>query len=154
MSRTCVFLVGVALVVAVTGVASAQPSLGKQFDLKAGEAAVVAPDGLTVGFDRILGDSRCPTNVYCFWPGDAAGVLWARLPSRDKKAFELHTFRDFRWKVTYHHYEITLINVAPYPHEGVPIPPQDYVVTVLAVDADAAPAEASTWGRIKALYDQ
>jgi hypothetical protein len=147
MYRTCVFLVFCALLVAAA--AAAQPSLGKPFDLKVGESVVV--DGLTVGFDRILGDSRCPIGVYCIWEGDAAGNIWLRLPERDKQEFDLHTHRSFQWKVTYDGYVVALINIAPYPYYEVPIPPEDYVVT-LRVNGDAAPARESTWGRIKALY--
>lgn len=150
MSRTCLLMTGVMLVVA--GVASAQPSLGKPFDLKVGESVVFEPGGLAVGFDRIIGDSRCPIDMFCFWPGDAAGLLWTHLPSEEKTAFDLHTYRDFRWKFKYDRYEITLVAVAPYPRADVPIPPGEYVVTVV-VDV-AAPVEPSTWGRIKALYTE
>jgi hypothetical protein len=151
MKRTCLILV-IALV-ACAAVASAQPSLGKPFVLKVGETAIVGPEGLTVGFPRILGDSRCPLGVLCIWEGDAAGLVSAKLPSREGKEYDLHTHRSFQWKVTYHNYEVSLVNIAPYPYVDSPIPPEDYVVTLVVADV-ASPVDISTWGRIKALYSE
>jgi len=149
MFRTFV-LVTVALLAAVAA-ATAQPSVGKPFDLKVGESQTVGSHGLIVGFGEMLGDSRCPTGLLCFWEGDAVAQLWADQPGESLQDFQLHTFRDFKWKATYGDYEITLIRISPYPVHESTIPPGDYLVTVL-VDGGPAPAEASTWGRIKGMY--
>jgi hypothetical protein len=116
-----------------------------------GESAIVGPEGLTVGFDRIHGDSRCATGSLCFWEGDAAAGIWARLLPSSRKDFVLHSHRGFEWKVYYGDYQVELIAVAPYPVIDDPIPPAEYVVTV-KVSGGPAPDDESTWGRIKALY--
>ncbi len=149
MKQTCVC--AIVAVMAFAAVASAQPSLGKPFDLKVGQTVIVGSEGLTIGFPRILGDSRCPLGVYCIWEGDAAGLVSTKLPSRERQEYDLHTHRSFQWKVTYHNYEVSLVNIEPYPYVDSPIPPEDYVVTLVVADV-ASPVNVSTWGRIKALY--
>ena len=53
-----------------------QPSrpFGQPYDLKAGTSAVVA-DGLTLTFDRVRADSRCPLDALCIQAGEAIVVL-------------------------------------------------------------------------------
>ena len=149
MKRTSVIL-AVAFV-AYAAAAAAQPSLGKPFNLKVGESVVVGSEGLTIDFPRMIDDSRCPLGVLCIWEGDAVGLVSARLPFREQKDFDLHTYRSYQWKVTYHNYEVTLVNISPYPYIDSPIPPEDYVVTLTVADV-ASPVDISTWSRIKALY--
>jgi hypothetical protein len=148
MFRACIIPL---LVVFSVAAAAAQPSLGKTFELKVGEWKIVGPEGLTVGFDGILDDSRCPIGLYCIWEGDAAADIWAEMPSWEKEKFLLHAHRGFDWYAQYGDYEIALVAVNPYPVLYDPIPPDEYVVTVV-VSGGPAPAEDSTWGRIKALY--
>ena len=50
-------------------------NLGEPFDLGAAQMAVVGDTGLTVTFDRVAADSRCPVDVQCIWEGDATVVL-------------------------------------------------------------------------------
>lgn len=150
MFRTC--LIVTTAVLAAAAAATAQPSIGKPFDLKVGESATVGPQGLTVGFSELLSDVRCPIGLLCFWEGDATAQMWANLPGESREDFQLHTYGGFKWKFLYEDYEITLTRISPYPVYEEPIPPGDYVATV-QVDGGPVPAENSTWGRIKALYE-
>lgn len=136
---------------ATVAVAWAQPSIGKPFELKVGQSETVGSHGLVVGFAELQSDGRCPIGLYCFWQGDATAQLWANLPTEPRQDFQLHTFRDFKWRTTYGDYEIYLLNISPYPVDQVPTPPGDYIATVL-VEGGPAPVSDTTWGRIKALY--
>jgi hypothetical protein len=49
----------------------AEFTLGKEFILGAGQQAVSGADDLRVRFSEVLEDSRCPTEVECFWTGQA-----------------------------------------------------------------------------------
>lgn len=48
-----------------------EPSLGQEFVLAGGEEAVFSRNDLSVRFSELLEDSRCPTEVECFWTGQA-----------------------------------------------------------------------------------
>jgi len=57
----------------VSGEADADPvpfTLGQEFSLGGGQEAVFGGD-LHVRFGELLEDSRCPTEVQCFWTGQA-----------------------------------------------------------------------------------
>ncbi|MDT5008327.1 MAG: hypothetical protein QOJ24_5503 [Mycobacterium sp.] len=46
-------------------------ALGQQFPLSGGQEATIAGENLRVRFTAVLEDSRCPTEVECFWTGQA-----------------------------------------------------------------------------------
>src|SRR3954468_13236596 len=46
-------------------------ALGQQFPLSGGQEATIAGENLRVRFTDVLEDSRCPTEVECFWTGQA-----------------------------------------------------------------------------------
>ena len=48
-----------------------EPRLGREFVLGGGQEAVLRPNDLSVRFSELLEDSRCPTEVECFWTGQA-----------------------------------------------------------------------------------
>src|SRR3954453_14343807 len=57
-----------------SGEAVADPvefALGQQFPLSGGQEATFAGENLRVRFTDVLEDSRCPTEVECFWTGQA-----------------------------------------------------------------------------------
>ena len=147
MNPRYLLLAAMILVVA----SAAAPVSGSIFDLKAGESKAVGPDGLTVGFDRVLSDSRCAIGLICIWEGDATVRLWARSNSHEKEEFDLHSHPFFQRKARFDGYVITLIKVDPYPVYGYPTTPESYSVTI-TVSGDLAPVEPTTWGRIKGLY--
>jgi hypothetical protein len=46
-------------------------SLGQQFTLPAGQSVSIKGENLTIKFDKVTNDSRCPTDVQCIWAGEA-----------------------------------------------------------------------------------
>jgi hypothetical protein len=46
-------------------------TLGQEFTVGGGQEAVFDGDDLRVRFSELLEDSRCPTEVECFWTGQA-----------------------------------------------------------------------------------
>lgn len=147
MIRKCVS----AALVAVAIMAVAAPSAASLFQLKAGESVVVGRDGFTVGFDRIVSDSRCAIGLLCVWEGDATVSMWAQSNSHQKVEFVLHSHAFFQQSAEFHGYTISLVKVDPYPVYGYPTPPAAYSVT-FAISGELAPVEQSTWGRIKGLF--
>lgn len=102
-----------------------------QIELAVGETTTL--DGVTVGFDGITEDSRCPIGTDCLWEGQAIASLWLRRTSgAATERFSL-TLRaghaDLAIKVVsgtcY-----TLLAVDPHPDPAVRIDPQRYVIKV------------------------
>ena len=55
----------------IAGCANASPGLGGKFTLKVGQSATIAAEDLTLRFDAVVSDSRCPSDVVCIRAGEA-----------------------------------------------------------------------------------
>ena len=64
-------------------VASPSIPVPSEFTLAVGKHVTIAPDQVEIGFRKVDGDSRCPTNVLCFWEGAAGVQLWLKPATRD-----------------------------------------------------------------------
>jgi len=107
------------------------------FRLAYGDSRLVGPDGLEVGFDRVVGDSRCPLEVHCYWQGYAKIGLWIHEADREKVHFEIGIDGYITQEHTGSHesvdtlgYIITLLQLDPYPtyppYPGDPAADEDY----------------------------
>jgi uncharacterized lipoprotein NlpE involved in copper resistance len=52
--------------------------MNEPFALAGGQDAVIAGETLRLHFDEVLEDSRCPTQVECFWTGQARIAILAQ----------------------------------------------------------------------------
>lgn len=104
-------------------------AIGQDFDLAPGQAAVVDGGALSVTFVKVTGDSRCPTGVQCVWAGDGTVSLTASTPSAGKDTDTLHTTLTPK-TVKAGPYEISLVDLKPYPKQGSKISPATYVATL------------------------
>lgn len=68
---TAVLLTLSALFVGCAEPATSGPRLGEQFTLDFGESATIGSEGLTLRFDDVISDSRCPSDVVCVRAGEA-----------------------------------------------------------------------------------
>ena len=112
-----------------------QPSqlpLGQSFELRPG-ASVILQDGLSVTFDAVRSDSRCPMDALCVWAGDAIVTVRLSQSAGSQVERELHT-QPGGSEASYLAYVIKLVALAPYPRSDRQIRPDDYV-TILTVDA-------------------
>ena len=102
--------------------------LNREFELGRGQSAIIEDVALTVRFNGVTNDSRCPADAVCIQGGDALVHVTAttRQSSRD---YELHT-GDMR-PVQHEGLTIALVQVQPYPFSSrPPITPDDYRVTL------------------------
>ena len=87
-----------------------QPSqfaLGESFELRPGASAILQ-GGLTITFDRVESDSRCPMDALCVWAGDAIVIVSLSRAADGRVQRELHT--DPRASdASYLSYSITLV---------------------------------------------
>ena len=105
---------------------TAPGSIDEQVVLAPGEQASI--DGVTLRFEGVLGDSRCPADALCVLGGDAIVKVRVSSGSGAPVDFELHT-GDMK-PVTHGDLTIELVQLAPYPFSSQPIDPKDYRVTL------------------------
>lgn len=102
--------------------------LNARFTLAPGEAAAIESASLTVRFNRITGDSRCPGDAICI-QGGSADVHITAMSSQDSQDYVLRT-GDMQ-PVSHRGFTIALVDVQPYPFSSrPPIQPGDYRVTL------------------------
>jgi hypothetical protein len=111
---------------------STQPSqtpLGQPFDLQSGASAML-DGGLTIAFDRVVSDSRCPLDALCleFHAGDAVVAVSISQSAGGSVGRELHTDTAGS-ETSYLAYSIKLFSLSPYPRSDRQIRPGDYVAT-------------------------
>jgi hypothetical protein len=104
--------------------------LGEPFDLRVDETAYIADTRLSIRFDAVAEDSRCPRDVMCPWAGNARVSLALREgPNAD--AADVNSTLEPR-AVTRWGYTVELVDVRPVPLAGQPIPAGSYVVRLVA----------------------
>ena len=59
------------------------------FGLQVGESVQLAGDGLQVGFDSVVSDSRCPKGVQCIRAGEAVVRLWTQRGAGSRQTFDV-----------------------------------------------------------------
>ena len=123
--------------------------LDEPFVLGYGSSAAVDGGKLTVTFEKVVEDSRCPADVMCAWSGQAVVGLRVEAAGEAAQTVELGGFTDYDGilrpqrpelettpSATVGGYTIELLAVTPYPaHNATPPAPEEYQVQ-LQVSAD------------------
>jgi hypothetical protein len=107
--------------------------LDEPFRLKLGQRGYLEPTGLTIEFQTILRDWRCPSQVECSEAGAIDIAIYVWLADLEPTRFEISTnpaiYQDI---IPYDAYEIRLLAVDPYPETPEQsIPLEDYEVTLM-----------------------
>jgi hypothetical protein len=107
--------------------------LDQPFVHQAGQTAYLAEAKLSLTFESVLEDSRCPTQVNCVWAGQAIIALTAQQEGSAPGEIELNTNPPLKQDVAaYGGYLIRLTALDPYPDSpDVPIPQEDYQATLV-----------------------
>lgn len=101
--------------------------LNTEFELAPGSSAVVDEVSLSVRFNRVSGDSRCPADAICITGGDAIVHVTATGNGRTSD-YELHT-GDMQ-PVQHNGVTIALVQLQPYPFSSRTIQPDEYRATL------------------------
>ncbi|MBX3059774.1 MAG: hypothetical protein KF770_25260 [Anaerolineae bacterium] len=104
-------------------------SLNEPFALAGGAETAVGDDGLVLHFESVLEDSRCPTQVNCFWSGQARILIVASQAGQEPVSLEFNTNPAPDQTVDLlpaYDYTVQLIQLDPYPQYTDPIPFTDY----------------------------
>ncbi len=103
-------------------IVNSDPEIDKAFWLKYGESKILQPANLEVGFQQILEESRCASDVVCVWEGRARVRLWVLQGQADSTfvdtvisgyVTEAHT--DGHVSQDTLGYRVTLMQLDPYP---------------------------------------
>jgi len=111
--------------------------LSDTLQLSYGRCLRVADSPLTVGFNRVIGDSRCPLSVHCDWEGMAEIEIWFMPADQDPLFLILPimgyvNFRDTLSHISIDtlHYRFTLLQLDPYPVYPFRAPYYNYTATI------------------------
>jgi hypothetical protein len=87
--------------------------------------------GMTITFEQVVQDSRCPTGLTCIVAGDAAVRIRFDAPGTPPSSHVLHTNLDSARAAEQGAVRVTLTAVAPYPAGDTKPRPEEYRVTLL-----------------------
>ncbi len=111
------------------------PKPGESFTLAVGERATLDAVHTSVRFLTVSEDSRCPSQVQCVWAGDGAVVLEVAPADGDTAEDTLHTNPESGpGALVLAGYELTLLQLDPFPVTPGEIEPDDYRVTLALYD--------------------
>jgi hypothetical protein len=115
--------------------------LGEPFTLAPGEMARLPAEALTIGFQQVVSDDRCPRQLACEWPGEARLLATVQASDLPTRTFELSSYGYAAEDgMLYTDYAIRLVEVAPYPEESMDeIAPDAYRATFQVEPAPESP---------------
>ena len=103
--------------------------LGEVFTIGVGDSAWITDEDMTLTFNEVVGDSRCPQNVTCVWEGEASvRVTMAyqgenySIMLRQPGLTEIAEDKFIDYTLNY--------SLNPYPREGEEISTDTYRLTI------------------------
>jgi hypothetical protein len=135
---TCVVLIGSALMgchADETARADVPEfSLNEPLTLSGGQDGLIPSENLGLRFAEVLEDSRCPTQVECFWTGQARIAVAVQPEGGNSTTVEFNTNPAPGQTVKIGdvgRYSIELLSLEPYPQTPDSIPFEDYRVSLI-----------------------
>lgn len=127
-NRASLTAVLLSMAIGCAGGPTAPSAVDHRFTLAPGESAQVVEAGVSVRFEGVTGDSRCPGDAVCILGGDALVRVTVQSGS-STRAYELHT--GSLQPVRLDHLTLSLEDLQPYPFSSLPpIPAAEYRATL------------------------
>ena len=101
--------------------------LNQQFTLSPGQSAKVTSENVTITFDKVLNDSRCPTGANCIWEGQVQCLISIKLNAKTEQLTLTQSGSDTAASQIYDNYRLEF-NVKPYPKVNNTINSSEYVL--------------------------
>lgn len=98
--------------------------IDRELVLAPSQRAQVPGTDLSIRFEGVMGDSRCPADALCVLGGDAI----VRIVVNDNSQYDLHTGN--MQPVQHEEVTIALVQLQPYPFSGRTIEQSDYRATL------------------------
>ena len=118
--------------------AGVQVQAGREFDISVGQEVQIQGTGLTVRFNGVSDDSRCPADVQCVWAGNAVVRLSLSSPGAGGIDLSLNTTLEPR-SGSFGSHVVRLTGLKPAPRSGTSIPATSYVATLEARALNSGP---------------
>ncbi len=103
--------------------------LNKEFRLPVGQTAVIAGEGLTIKFEAVTADSRCPQGVTCIWAGEANCQAAVTL-NKTINPYNLKVSSSGLGQTVVLGYTFNIINLEPYPQAEKTTDKNSYVLVM------------------------
>jgi hypothetical protein len=126
----------VALFVSLSPLFAQQPRraevvrLDQEFELKINQEATIEGEGLTITFESVLEDGRCPEGVDCVWAGNAKIKIRMNKQNHKPGAAMLNTGVSPKG-VLYYNYEIKLAKLNPPRKADKAVDPNEYKASLI-----------------------
>lgn len=112
--------------------ATASQALPATVEVNYGEETVV--NNLTLRFNTVIEDSRCPADAICIQAGQAR-ISVSMTVNGQRELLELTNVPDGGQPVEFQGYRISLQDLQPYPLASQPTNPEAYQATILIEEA-------------------
>ena len=132
MNRISLRTIALCLVLIAGSCVTQTFALNKPFDLGVGESLRLSESDFSIKLVAVENESRCPTGAVCIWQGNAAAIFEVAKGGASQ-AITLYTDtgrQDMPNEATIHGRKIRLVELAPYPRQGVRIGKDAYVATL------------------------
>jgi hypothetical protein len=125
-----VFLLGIVIPAAGCSGTAIKASPGQEFTLAVSQQAEITGEDLTVAFNDVTEDSRCPKDVVCVWEGRVVCNLTVKKAGATSEL--ILTEPGLTASPTTQEYQgyIYSFGVEPYPEATKPIAKSDYRLTM------------------------
>lgn len=132
MFKHILFLISLFILTVLSGCQSTEgtikTSLNQEFSMAIGQTTELQDEQLTIKFEGIQEDSRCPRGAMCIWQGRVSAILQVSDGNDSLKMVLTDPgLSDQYGRSTYKKYEFTS-HVQPYPDLGKEISSGDYRV--------------------------
>jgi hypothetical protein len=108
------------------------------FSLDLGRSVAFPQSGLTIKFESVERDGRCPSAVICSENGPVVVVISASMSNSQTATFTMNPDPQLAQlsgippnTITYQNYEIELVAVVPYPEQPEDLMNLPYVITLI-----------------------
>lgn len=104
--------------------------LNQSFTIAQGTKACLSSENICLTFEKVNGDSRCPSTAICVWEG-VAEVNFSLSVNNTNYPFTLHTLNRLQYKkdTVIQGYTVKLEQLSPYP-DGRPIDQKAYTAQI------------------------
>jgi hypothetical protein len=103
--------------------------LGEQFTLPIGQTVNIVGQDLSIKFDAVTSDSRCPSGAECVWAGEAKCRMIIKYQETETEVIFTQTGSSIS-QAKFQHYIINF-QLNPYPQVGQDIGDSDYSLEML-----------------------